>query len=112
MPHAITEQSTVECIHKGTVKKVAGQSKLKVSGALVLVDGDLSGAGITLCQNVPPPAGRVACSTATPTPGGVSSRLKVNGKGVLLDTLKGLTNSSAPGTFKVNDACQTRLQAV
>jgi hypothetical protein len=113
MPQAITEQSTIACSHQGQVLATAGQSKLKVSGALALVDGDVPNAKLApgTCANVG--TGLVPCTALSPLPGGVASRLKVDGRGVLLADLTGTTNSSTvPGTFSVSDAGQTRLQAV
>jgi hypothetical protein len=112
MPEAITAQSKIVCIHQGKALLTAGQSKLKVSGALALVDGDIAKATLSpgTCANVG--AGLVPCTVLSPLPGGVAAKLTVGGLGVLLADLTGNTNSTAPGTFRVEDAGQTRLRAV
>jgi hypothetical protein len=112
MPEAITTESKIVCVHQGKARLTAGQSKLKIGGAPALVDGDIKQATLepASCTNVG--AGLVPCSVLTPLPGGVAAKLTVGGLGVLLADLKGSTNSTAPGTFLVEDAAQTRLRAV
>jgi hypothetical protein len=116
MASVVTEQSTITCTHQGQVQAVAGQSKLKVAGALVLVDGDLNLATISGCTTVAnPPAGTVTCATTTPPTSGVATKLKVGGKGVLLDSVAGKTSGTVTGTpqdWSVQSAGQSRLAAV
>jgi hypothetical protein len=120
MSLVLTEQSSLECANFGTVKLVATQSKLTVAGAKVLVTGDLSGAPITGCQILPepPPMGStsVKCLTIVSAEGGVSAKLKVAGKGVLLETIQGKTSgflhtATAVQTWSVKDAGQSKLKA-
>jgi hypothetical protein len=112
----LTEQSTVVCLNQGAVQKTAGQSRLKVSNALVLVDGDLSGKTISGCTTVTnAQAGNKQCTTTAPPPGGVATKLKVGGKGVLLETVQGQTDGTVAGvlqTWSVQAAGQNRLQTV
>jgi hypothetical protein len=112
MPEAITTQSQVVCGHQGKAVLTAGQSKLTISGAPALVVGDMQKATLVpaSCTNVGP--GLLPCVALSPLPGGVASRLKVDGLGVLLADLKGTTSSTPPSTFRVSDAAQTRLRAV
>lgn len=112
MGAALTEASTVKCAHAGSVQLSAGQSKLTVNGNKVLVDGDLTGASINTCST-PITSSSSPCQSATPLPGGVAAKLKVDGKGVLLEDIKGLTDGvGAPPNWSVESAGQTRLQTV
>lgn len=115
MPLVITEQSSLACAHQGTVKPVASQAKLKVAGAAVLVTGDLKGKPISLCKTLPDAVhGMAPCLAITSEEGGVASKLKVAGKAVLLETIKGQTNgtvSSTPQTWSVQSAGQSKLKA-
>jgi len=120
MSFVLTETSTLVCTHQGSVTVVAGQSKLTVSGAKVLVDGDLNGASIKGCVTVPapPPPGPTSklCLTVSSAAGGVSTKLTVNGKGVLLDTIQGTTDGMVanvvPQQWSVQAAGETKLKAI
>jgi hypothetical protein len=124
MSFALTENSKLVCAHQGAVRLTAGQSKLTVSGAKVLVDGDLASAPVQGCITVvtPPPPGPVSkpCLTIASAIGGVASKLKVQGKGVLLDSIAigsdgmvagaPLPPATIPGT--VQTAGETKLKAI
>lgn len=115
MPKVITESSTLKCISQGTVQLTAGQSKLKVGGAKVLVQGDLEGATISGCTIVTDPnTGKKQCTVVLAAPAGAATKLKVGGKPVLLDTASGSADGLAPvpETFSVESAGQTKLEAV
>lgn len=110
MGAALTESSSLGCTHGGSISLHAGQSKLTVNGSKVLVSGDLDGASVSLCGTTPSPT-TSPCQTFTPSPGGAAQKLKVNGKGVLLETLQGITNGVPPGgPAVVQSAGQTKLQ--
>ena len=119
MPFALTESSTLVCLHQGSVKLTAGQSKFTVKGAKVLVDGDLNNAPISGCQTVvtPPPPGpaSVKCALVTRAVNGVAQKLKVQGKGVLLDDIQGFTNGILANVinqpWSVQDAGETKVKA-
>jgi hypothetical protein len=117
VPLVLTEQSTVVCADQAAVQKTAGQSKLTVAGAPVLVDGDLNGASVSACPTVTDPmTGQIKCAAVASVIGGVATKLKVGGKGVLLETVAGQTNGALPGgapkTWSVQSAGQTRLTTV
>src|SRR5712691_10377369 len=95
MSFALTENSDLVCAHKGTIKITASQSELTVSGANVLVDGDLAQAPVSLCTTVPasPPSPVSSkCLTVVSAIGGVAVKFNVQGKGVLLDSIRGITD--------------------
>jgi hypothetical protein len=118
MPFVLTENSTLTCAHKGTVQLVATQSKLTVKGSKVLIDGDLTSAMISGCATVPDPnTSTVQCLSITSAEGGVAGKLKVNGKGVLLEEVRGKTSGTVGGptnfgTWSVQTAGETKLKAV
>jgi hypothetical protein len=109
MPNVLTEGATVKCSHQGTVKVSAGQSKLKVGGKAVLVKGDLDGKTVSGCTNTGPNLS--PCATTVSMSAGASTKMKADGKAVLLDSAMGITDSVPPGTFKVDAAGQTKLTA-
>jgi hypothetical protein len=116
MSAALTQGSSVKCQNQGTVALTASQSRLKVGGQAVLVDGDLASAHIGGCTTVTNNnTGDLQCQAVLSVTGGVAGKLKVGGKGVLLDNISGKTNglkASTPQSWSVTDAGQTRLKAV
>jgi hypothetical protein len=117
MSLVLTERSSIACANQGTVHPIATQSKLKIAGARVLIDGDLAHAQISLCNTVPDPnTGTKRCFTVASASGGVSHKLKVAGKGVLLETIGGQTDGVVPAsggiqTWSVKNAGQSKLKA-
>jgi hypothetical protein len=118
MSLVLTEKSSLTCANQGSVQLTATQSKLTVAGAKVLVDGDLVSAPISGCMitPAPPPPGPVSvkCLMITSAVGGVSAKLKVAGKGVLLETVQGMTSgqlANTPQTWSVQSAGQSKLKA-
>jgi hypothetical protein len=116
MPAVLTESSTLTCAHTGAVQLIAGQSKLTVNGSKVLVDGDLSDKLIDGCVTVPDPTtSTVKCLSVASAIGGVATKLKVEGKGALLESIGGQTNGTVvgtPQTWSVQSAGQTKLETV
>lgn len=117
MPFVLTEDSILVCTHQGTVRLTAGQSKVKVGGAKVLVDGDLGLAQISGCITVPtsaPAPVSIKCLKVDSTIGGVATKLKVQGKGLLLDNIQGFTNgivaNAKPQSWSVQTAGQIKLK--
>lgn len=115
MSLALTEKSTLNCLHQGSVKLTSKQSKLKVAGTNVLVAGDLTGASISGCSTTPDPnTATLKCLLILTAIGGVSSKLKVSGAGVLLETIQGQTTGTlggTPQTWSVKSAGQSKLKA-
>jgi hypothetical protein len=111
MPNVLTEGSTIQCAHGGTIKPSASQSVLKVDGQKVLVQSDLPGTTVSNCLNVNAPA--KPCLTVVSVTAGVSTTLKAGGQPVLLEAALGLTDGVpvAPVQWSVASAGQTKLQA-
>jgi hypothetical protein len=111
MAKVLTTAATVVCSHgsSGTVKVGDGQAALKVDGNAVLVKDDVVGgtiSGCTFASNT-----TTACKKAGLMSAGEATKLKVNGKAVLLANATGATDSSPPGTWSVQKAGQTKLDA-
>jgi hypothetical protein len=118
MPLVLTEKSSLVCANQGAVQPTPTQSKLTVAGAKVLVAGDLASAPISGCIIVPapPPPGPASakCLMIASAVGGVSAKLKVAGKGVLLETVQGTTSgllANVVQTWSVQNAGQSKLKA-
>jgi hypothetical protein len=117
MPLVLTEKSSLVCANQGAVQLSATQSKLTVAGAKVLVAGDLTSAPISQCMIVPagpPPPISTKCLMIASAVGGVSVKLKVAGRGVLLDTVQGTTSgllANVIQTWSVQSAGQSKLKA-
>ena len=113
MAFALTQGSTVNCIHQGKIALAASQSKLTVGGQAVLVETDIAGKAISGCALPTTPASVTCAAVVSEIPGGTSLRLKVGGKAVLVNSANGLTNGSqsgVPATWLVLDAGQTKLK--
>jgi hypothetical protein len=110
MPKVLTAAATVKCVHPGDVQVVASTSRLTVDGEPALVAGDLDGAAISGCK-LPSSTSTAPCTATVSAMSPPSTLLTVDGTPVLLDTTAGVTNSVPPGTFSVQAAGQTRLDA-
>ena len=106
MPSVLTTDSIIQCPHSlpGPPPVPAGQlqftnvnNKLKVKGKPVLLKNDISNALVNGCQN--PPSGTTSqpCKKVNDVTSGETSKLKVGGTQVVLDTLlKGDTDGFPP----------------
>ncbi len=122
MSFALTENSKLVCAHQGQVQLTASQSRLTVSGGKVLVEGDLNSAPVSACTTTPtapPPPGTpvsTKCLTVTSTINGVAAKLKIQGKGALLDNIQGTTDgivaNTTPQSWSVQSANETKLSTV
>jgi hypothetical protein len=91
----LTTASTVSCDHQGTLAPQGLQDVLLCDGAPVLVQGDLTGAGISSCT-ITPSSSSKTCTTAAGATGGWSAVLKVDGVGVLLESAAGQVDGYPP----------------
>ncbi|MCP4259935.1 MAG: hypothetical protein GY774_20840 [Planctomycetes bacterium] len=114
MPNVLTESSIIKCSNQGTVQLTAGQSNLYVNGSKVLVENDLNGKSISGCLTIPS-TNTVTCMNVVTAINGVATKLKVNGKGVLLETINGQSSGTVSGmiqTWSVQSSGQSKLKAV
>ncbi len=114
MPFVLTKASRLACAHQGTVQMVPTQTKLKVDGSPVLVDGVLIGAPIVGCTT-PATASSAPCTAVVAMAVGAATRLKVDQVPVLLDTAVGTTNGVTPvpsNFWSVTTAGQTKLKSI
>lgn len=95
----LTQDSTVKCDHQGSVSLAAGQSKFKIGGKNVLIQGDMPGKGVSGCTTVTDGnTSTLQCASVLSGVGGVSSKITVNGVGVLIEGHGGQTNGTVGGT--------------
>jgi hypothetical protein len=92
----LTEDAIVLCSHQlGNIQNQPSQGLVTVAGRKVLVDNDPEGRQISRCPNygvtVKP------CVTTLKVVVGYSGLLKIDGKAVCLDTVRGLTDGTPPG---------------
>lgn len=91
----LTVAGRVVCAHQGTVGLVAGQNFVRTQGHKVLVAHDPQGKSILACPN----AGATIkpCTSTLKVTGGYSNFIKIGGRKVCLETIKGLTDGTPPG---------------
>jgi hypothetical protein len=108
MAKVLTTDSSVTCGHKGKVR-TEGAKLLKVNGKPVLLESGV------VRKAIPGPPDPDACTTVEDTSKGTkkcgsvqslmagqAKKLTVKGSPVLLDTLKGTTDGTPPGTLEVS----------
>jgi len=109
----LTEDAVVVCKHElGKVKIEATQRLVKVEGTSVLVETDPEGRPISHCPNYGPTIR--PCLTTLKVKVGYSDLLRIEGRRVCLDTVKGLTDGTPPGIveYKVRSAGQDFVSEV
>jgi hypothetical protein len=112
MPKVLTTAATIKCSHQGTVQaSSAGQSVLEIEGSPALVLGDLVGKPISSCT-LSPSTTTKPCTSTTSMIAGAATAMTAGGTAVLLDSAQGLTDSTPPGTFSVQAAGQSSVEAV
>ena len=104
----ITEKADLRCthMHSGTITVPASQNWVTISGVAVPVEPDPVGRTVGKCSLTP----NNACRTTLAVLQGYSELLRIGGKRVCLDTLKGPTVAVPPGTFEVVDAAQKYVE--
>jgi hypothetical protein len=108
----LTEDAVVVCTHQlGSVERRPSQDLVRVDGRRLLVDDDPVGRSIHLCPNygvtVKP------CNKSLAVTVGYSELLRIDGKRVCLDTMRGLTDGTPPSVveYEVKDAGQTLVES-
>ncbi len=93
----LVENALLVCDHEaGRVSIAPTQDLVRINGSRVLVERDPEGRSITGCPNVG--ATIKPCLSTLPVREGYSHLLRINGRRVCLDTVRGLTDGTPPGT--------------
>ncbi|CAA6806384.1 MAG: Unknown protein [uncultured Thiotrichaceae bacterium] len=96
----LTALTDIKCGHGGKVLNSPSQDFVSIEGVPVLVATDPESRPIALCPNLNVPAGMKPCTTTLLATQGYSDFVSIAGKPVCIDTLKGLTDGTPPGTIK------------
>jgi hypothetical protein len=132
MSDVVVMRGKIECkpirpislTHGGQASFAQGSRKLTVKGVGVVVSGMETGISFALgavpsplvpcpCVTPPPDNQPAPCSSTNAATSGISTRIRVDGQGVLLDTGGGqAVNAKDPGaTWEVSEAGQNILRA-
>jgi hypothetical protein len=109
----ITVDAVIVCDHQnGKVKLEASQKLVTISGRPVLVEKDPEGRPISGCPNYG--LGIRPCLNTLPVKEGYSDLLRVEGRRVCLDMVRGLTDGTPQGLveYKVRSAGQDYIGEV
>jgi hypothetical protein len=109
----LVEDATLICDHGGRIKVEFSQEFVRIEDLRVLVAEDPEGRNIDVCPNVNPVIGLRSCLRTLSVKTGYSTFVRIGGKAVCLDTVRGLTDGSPPGlvNYKVVDPAQTLVGA-
>jgi hypothetical protein len=104
----LTEDALLLCGHGGQVKVSASQSWVTVAGRHVLVATDPESCSISGCPNNIPAMGIKPCLTTLAVREGYSQLLRIDGHRIALDSVRGFTDGTPPGTvdYDVRNAGQ------
>ena len=95
----LTEDAVLVCKHEmGVVRIVGTQNLVTIGGRQVLVEQDPEGRPIAGCPNIG--ATIKPCLLTLRAQAGYSGWVRIDGKGVCLDTVSGLTDGTPPGVVK------------
>ncbi len=94
----LTDAGHMTCAHQGSVKMQAGQSLVRVIGNKVLVANDPVSKSISSCPNVG--ATIKPCTSTLKVKEGYSNFIKIVGRQVCLETIRGLTDGTPPGVVE------------
>ncbi|MEU0740851.1 hypothetical protein [Streptomyces sp. NPDC006134] len=125
MALVLVEGAVLACSHGGRRRLTGGDPRMTVRGSGVLTAGAEAGIAfgsaaqpvpgmITPCTGTNPSGGPAPCLTTATLPPGLSAKLTVGGKPVLLSTARGVTvpPGAPPGTWSVADPGQDVLEAI
>lgn len=91
----LTEDASLVCEHRGVVSNAPSQDLVTIASRRVLVENDPEGRAIARCPNVG--ATIRPCLNTLAVREGYSEFIRVSGKPVCLETVKGRTDGSPPG---------------
>jgi hypothetical protein len=100
----VTSAAKIMCAHGGQVTLIPKQVKVLAGGQPVLCVGDLVGSPIVGCAQPPTPATAPCLVVASEIPipmAGMSPKVMVNGKPVLLAGINGVTSGVPPSPLIV-----------
>lgn len=103
----LTEDAVLVCLHElGRVENRPSQSLVRIDGRRVLVDNDPETRSISFCPNIGTTI--KPCQQTLRVQVGYSTWLRIDDKRICLDTVRGLTDGTPPGTveYKVRRAGQ------
>ena len=109
----LTEDARLACDHGGGVNNKLSQDLVKIGGRAVMVATDPQDRSISGCPNANVMMGMKPCLTTLPVIEGYSQFIKIDGHKVCLDTVRGLTDGTPPGTvnYKVLTPGQSLVEA-
>lgn len=123
MANIVVVGGIIECSHGGKTKLKTGNSKLKIDNAEVVVSGMEVGLSFLPLGSPPTPDNPAPCTlqvAGNPSPctatvaatRGISTKIKIDGLGVLLNTATGkAVNPNDPtATWKISNASQSKLR--
>jgi len=107
----VTAKAVIKCAHDGTVQNMPSQKWVTVERVEVLVENDPEGGDITACPNYGPTI--KPCVKTLKVAKGYSTRVRIDGKPVVLSTLDGLTDGTPPGSvhYTCRDPAQKFVEA-
>lgn len=108
----LTEDAILVCLHQlGRVENRPSQSLVRVDRRRVLVDDDPERRSIRLCPNIG--ATIKPCQTTLKVKQGYSTWLRIDGRPIALDSVRGLTDGTPPGIveYQVLRAGQSLLES-
>jgi hypothetical protein len=108
----VTTAAKIMCAHGGQVTLIPKQMKVLAGGAPVLCVGDLVGSPIVGCAQPPTPATAPCLVVASEIPipmVGMSPKVLVGGKPVLLAGINGITSGVPPSPLIVAFPGQTTV---
>jgi hypothetical protein len=112
MAHVMTTNGSTGCPHGGAAQ-LSSTAKLKVNGAPVLLAGDVTTKWSIApgCSQTDTSKSMVVCAKFVSMSKGKSTKLKVGGQAVVLDSFAGNTNGNPDRATKPARAGQTKLSA-
>jgi hypothetical protein len=109
----LTENALLVCDHEaGRVSIAPTQNLVRINSRRVLVERDPESRSIAGCPNVG--ATIKPCLSTLPVRQGYSHLLRINGHRICLDTVRGLTDGTPPGTvdYHVRNPGQTLVTEI